>query len=276
MKIPCRVALPEYRPLAPRCTWVAAAGCAVAQATGNPVDRPLILVATNPARSSALISLSPRTAGTSGIRRPQGPASARAASGMPSSSITICTASRRSATASSGVAPLPFAPPDEPSHACAHQTPSSSCSMVYGTCTVVAMTPMYPRAGQRQQRPRPESRRGDAVIISVDAEQLAAAVFAECQQELVNHERYSPWRPARMTWPSSNAAGYRLRIGKLTTGMGQRNHGNGHLPAPLQRLAEPRPHNLVFRSFGAKRDRVWSRRLVARPGRQRYAVRMLP
>jgi len=38
--------------------------------------------------------------------------------------------------ASSGVAPLPLAPPEDPSQACAHQTPSSSCSTVIGTCTV--------------------------------------------------------------------------------------------------------------------------------------------
>src|SRR5258708_25952265 len=51
--------------------------------------------------------------------------------------MTIWTASRRSGMASSGVATLPFAPPLEPSQACAHQMPSSSCSRVYGTCTVL-------------------------------------------------------------------------------------------------------------------------------------------
>src|SRR6266480_5173737 len=58
-------------------------------------------------------------------------------SGMPTSAINACSASRRSSSAASRVSPSPTAPTPSLSWADAHQTPSSSCSRVYGTCTVL-------------------------------------------------------------------------------------------------------------------------------------------
>src|SRR5215472_1088586 len=55
-------------------------------------------------------------------------------SGIPNSANQPSSASRRSATASSGVCPSPLAPPPG-NDAWAHHQPVSSCSTLYGTCT---------------------------------------------------------------------------------------------------------------------------------------------
>jgi hypothetical protein len=73
-------------------------------------------------------------------RRHQATSSIRVnSSGAPNSAIRPERASRRSATAASAVSPSPLAPTPGRSWACAHHTPSSSCSTVYGTCTARTM-----------------------------------------------------------------------------------------------------------------------------------------
>jgi len=65
-------------------------------------------------------------------------------SGTPNSANQPSSASRRSATASSGVCPSPLAPPPG-SDAWADHQPVSSCSTVYGTCTTRSTKRFYLR-----------------------------------------------------------------------------------------------------------------------------------
>ncbi len=132
-------------------------GISLPLCTGTGTDRPsecfirswlpLTLSILNPARSRARTTLIPRTdgvGGTGGVY--PNPIQATSNSSVISAGGSMSSRrsnkpARRSVNAASGVSPSPTAPTPGRKTALAHQTPSSSCSNTYGTCTVRLIRP---------------------------------------------------------------------------------------------------------------------------------------